>query len=225
MVASVLALALLSTWAFAQFGGGRGGGGRRQMSRDEFPTWELPRSFEKDTFTFARVQYGPSSRGGGWRNDYPDGDWNLSLRLQQLTSLQVDPNGVVVQLTDDNLGDYPFLYMSNVQGMSLTRNQAESFRKYLHNGGFVMADDFWTPSAWRHVQREMERVLPGRKPRELTIDHPIFNIVYEFTEIPRVPSIMAWNRGLIYEDWHGSFEGDSAPHFHGYFDDDGRLMA
>jgi hypothetical protein len=72
----------------------------------------------------------------------------------------------------------------------------------------------------------MQQVLPGREPRELTLDHPIFHSVYDLAKLPQVPSIRAWQRGLTYEDWHGPFEnGDTSPHFWGYFDDQQRLMA
>src|SRR3954468_2465862 len=48
------------------------------------PNWTNAPGFEKDVFTFVRVIYklnqGPSYLG--WINDYPDGDLNLSFRLQ-----------------------------------------------------------------------------------------------------------------------------------------------
>lgn len=204
-----------------------GGGYRGSPDRSEYPMWENPRSFESDTFTFVRIQFDSTRGGGSWRNDFPDSDWNLSFRLQQLTSLKVDPEGLIIRLTDPRLKDYPFIFMSNVQNMSLSNAEAEALREYLLNGGFLMADDFWCHWAWENVQREMQRVLPKRKPRELTIDHPIFNLVYQFDEIPRVMSIRAWENGDRFEYWHtnGRPEPDEDPHFQGYFDDDGRLMA
>ncbi len=189
--------------------------------------WEVDPAFQDDCFTFVRIEYGSSGRrgGGGWSNDYPDGDWNFSYRLQELTSMKVDPNGRVLRLTDPELYDFPFIYMSNVQGMYLSSAEAACLRKYLLNGGFLMADDFWTPRAWRHVKREMTTVFPGRKPRELTLDHEIFHLVYDLKEMPRVPSIFAWRDGHMFEYWHGDPEGDEDSHFQGYFDDNGRLMA
>lgn len=215
-------LGLIAASALAQFGG------RQSPERSDFPTWEIDEDFKHDTFTFARIQFssGYGRGGGGWRNDYPDCDVNFSLRLQQLTSMKVNPNNVVLELTDPELFDYPFIFMSNVQSISLNADERDALREYLLNGGFLMADDFWTPSAWRHVQSVMAEVLPNSKPRELTIDHEIFHLVYDFDEIPRVLSIKAWERGLDYEDWHGSYEGQGTdPHFQGYFDDHGRLVA
>ena len=213
--------------AYAQFGG-RGGGGPSN-NRADYPLWENAESFEDETFTFCRIQfdsYGGGGRGGSWRNDYPDSDWNFSYRLQQLTSLKVDPNAKVIRLTDPSLFDYPFIFMSNVQGIRLSNAEAAALSRYLQNGGFLMADDFWTPAAWSHVQEEMRSVLPNSKPRELTVDHEIFNIVYKFPEIPRVLSIKAWERGLDYEDWHSWRPGDDRdPHFQAYHDSDGRMVA
>lgn len=202
--------------------------GSRVPDRADYPQWEIDQNFEHDVFTFARVQfdsYGGGRGGGHWQNDYPDCDWNFSYRLQQLTSLEVDPNGKVLRLTDDELLDYPFIYMSNVQRMMLSEKEVEGLRKYLQNGGFLMADDFWTPAAWRYVRGEMERVFPNAQPRELSLDHPIFHLVYDFKEIPRIPSIRAWERGYAFEYWHGDSEGDEDPHFYGYFDEQERLVA
>lgn len=237
-VGAILILAIISIVAaqdpnrfrdpFQGQGRGRGRGRDRTPDRSAYPQWEIDQGFESDVFTFARIQYDSYGGGfgaGGWRNDYPDCDWNFSARLQELTSLEVDPNGRVLRLTDEELFDYPFIYMSNIQRMALTENEVAALRKYLLNGGFLMGDDFWTPAAWRHVKQEMERVLPNVQPRELTIDHPIFNLVYKFDEIPRIPSIRAWERGMTFEYWHGDSEGDEDPHFQGYFDKDGRLMA
>lgn len=209
--------------------GGRGGGRRSSVDRSAYPNWENPDAFKQDVFTFARVQYDTyyGGRGSNWKNDHPDCDWNFSVRLKELTSFEVDPDGIVVRLTDPEIFDYPFLYMSNVGGMSLRPDEAAAMRKYLLNGGFIMADDFWTPAEWRSVKQEMKQVFPDREPRELGIEHEIFNLVYKIDAIPQIPSIFAWQDGLMYEPWHnyGNYEGDYAPHFYGYFDDHGRLVA
>src|SRR5947208_5346078 len=67
------------------------------------PNWTNEAGFEKDVFAFARIRrdrrpYG-SWRAGFWWTDFPDSDLNLSFRLQQMTSLKVDPDGRVLDLT------------------------------------------------------------------------------------------------------------------------------
>jgi hypothetical protein len=234
LIVSVLAASIL----FAQppRGPGRGGRGsdgygRRLPDRGDYPMWENPVRFSGDVFTFARIEYdtyyGPGyGRMGGWRNDYPDCDWNFSFRLQQMTALKTDPNGRVLRLTDPDLPDYPFVYMSNPGSMSLSEYEVLALRSYLLNGGFLMADDFWARAEWSHIRSELARVFPDRVPRELALDHEIFHIVYDLKRLPQVPSIRAWRAGYPVEVWHGEFEGgDERPHFYGLFDDKGRLMA
>lgn len=201
---------------------------RRMPSRGEFPTWGVSQGFEQDVFTFVRIRYdslGPFSWWHRWDNDYPDGDWNFSYRLQQLTSLQVAPNSKVLRLTDPTLFDYPFVYMAGVHSMRLREAEITALRRYLQNGGFVMLDDLWTPEGWRNVAMEMERVFPGQQPQELKIDHPIFHMVYDLQELPQVVDIRTWREGYDYEHWHGFSGGDEAPHFWAYYDNNGRMVA
>ena len=51
--------------------------------------------------------YGMGTMG----TDFPDSDLNFSFRLQQLTSLKVNPNPIHRRLTAPDLCDYPFIYM------------------------------------------------------------------------------------------------------------------
>lgn len=201
---------------------------KRLPERDEFPQWRLQPSFQQDVFTFVRIQYdayGPFGWWDRWDNDYPDGDWNFSYRLQQLTSLSVDPNGRVLKLTDPELFNYPFLYMAGVQRVTFNAAERLALRRYLLNGGFLMMDDFWAESGWRNVRREMNAVLPNRQPIELTLDHPIFHWVYDLKELPQVCDLKTWSEGYSFEFWHDGFSADQAPHFWAYFDDDGRMIA
>lgn len=197
-------------------------------SRDEFPTWDVDEEFEPDVFTFVRIEYdsfGPFGWWDRWDNDYPDGDWNFSHRLQELTTLEVAPDGKVLRLTDPELFDHPFIYMAGVQTMTLNIAERNALRRYLLNGGFLMMDDFWASRAWAQVQSEMEAVLPNRKPTELSLSHPIFHCVYDLKELPQVTDIKTWSDGHRYEHWHGPSLGDVAPHFWAYHDDNGRMVA
>ena len=81
------------------------------VNRRGVPNWELDNEMPRDVFTFVRIRYSSSygRRGGGWRTDYPDADLNFSYRLQELTSLKVHPEGIILELTDPKLFDYPFI--------------------------------------------------------------------------------------------------------------------
>jgi hypothetical protein len=198
------------------------------ISRNGVPDWELDREFPQDVFTFVRIMYNP--RGGyfgSWQTDYPDSDLNFSFRLQQLTSLKVNPNPIVLELTNPQLSNYPFIYFAEPGGgaygrgggMQLTREEATALRNYLLNGGFAMFDDFWGEQEWEMFYEDIKKVFPDREPVELPIEHPIFHIVYDLTEKPQVPSIGHAQRGLTYER-----PDAQEVHYRGIFDDHGRLM-
>jgi hypothetical protein len=205
-----------------------GQGRYRQSLRSEYPTWEVAPEFKDDVFTFVRVQYdsyGPSRWWDRWDNDFPDGDLNFSFRLQQLTSLNVSPDSKVIRLTDPALFNYPFIYMEGVQQMTLSRPEQDALRRYLLNGGFVMMDDFWNPQGWANVLMQMRGVFPDRQPRQLSLDHEIFHIIFDLKELPQVVDIQTWRMGYTFEYAHGPSGGDESPHFWAYFDDRGRMVA
>lgn len=192
------------------------------------PDWDVGEAFKSDVFTFARVRYdsygGGYRRGGGWRTDYPDSDLNFSYRLQQLTSLRVNPEPAIVRLTDEKLFEYPFLYMIEPGALYFSEEEVKSLRRYLLNGGFLMVDDFWGDYEWENFYQQMKRVFPDREPQELPLDHEIFRCVYRLKEKPQVPSIHSWQRGgVTWEYGHGG--NTQEVHYKALFDDAGRMMA
>ncbi|MDB6067511.1 MAG: hypothetical protein JWR26_3719 [Pedosphaera sp.] len=156
------------------------------------PNWTNEPGFEKDVFTFTRIIYkygsGPgisySASPWGWITDYPDSDLNLSFRLQQMTTIKVDPDGRELKLTDPDLFKYPWIYMVEVGRMELRDEEIPILRKYLLNGGVLMADDFWGPVQWENFAYWMKKVLPERDFEELPMTHPIFHCVFDI-KVPK----------------------------------------
>ena len=192
--------------------------------RNGVPTWEVDKRFKSDVFTFVRIRYESYGRYWAWQTDFPDSDLNFSCRLQQLTSLKVDPNGKILELTDDELFDYPFIYLLEPGRMILSDAEVSALRRYLLNGGFLMVDDFWGEDEWENFYHEIRRVFPDREPEELRIEHPIFHCVYDLKAKPQVPSIEVALRGreqgITWERWDAR-----DPHYRALFDDRGRMMA
>ena len=83
----------------------------RNPAQDAAPAWPRDDEFARDVFTFVRIRYNSYNNCRGWRIDYPDSDLNISYRLQQLTSIEVDPDGKVLTFKDKRLFDYPFIYI------------------------------------------------------------------------------------------------------------------
>ena len=162
------------------------------------PNWTNTPGFEKNVFTFARLQFKSPVRAlMGWLNDYPDSDLNLSYRLQELTAMKVDPDGRVLKLSDPTLFDYPFIFAAHPGRMELSDQEVSLFRKYLLNGGVFMADDFWSTREWEHFEAQMKRILPERNWTELSMDHALFHCVFDLKgpmNNLQVPSIHFWMR-------------------------------
>ncbi len=195
------------------------------------PNWQNAADFKRDVFTFVRIEYdsyrGGRRGGGSWTTDWPDADLNLSFRLQQLTSLKVNPDPITLRLIDPKLFDYPFIYIVEPGRLLFADEEVVALRKYLLNGGFLMVDDFWGDSEWENFHREIKRVFPDREPTELPLEHEIFHCVYNLKEKPQIPSIQAaWQGKAEGITWEWGHDGNVKDvHYRSLFDDKGRMMA
>lgn len=231
----LLALALIAgvaTMVFAQRRGFR----RPMTDRNGVPEWSNPAGFEKDVFTFVRIQYDSTYGGGrgwgrsgnGWFTDYRDADLNLSYRLQQLTSLKVDPEGRLLRLTNPELFDHPFIYIVEPGRLEFDEEEVQCLRRYLLSGGFLMVDDFWGELQWQNFYEQMKRVLPDCEPEELDMSHPIFQNVFDLHRAKndlQIPALGAtrYREGITWEYHDG--EACRDVHFKAYHDRKGRMIA
>jgi hypothetical protein len=216
--------------------------GRRDDLRRGVPDWTPDKEFSDDVFTFVRIRYssgygggyygggygrrgrGRGFSGGNWATDYPDSDLNFSFRLHQLTSMKVDPEGLILELTEPELFNYPFIYMLEVGRLVFSEEEVKCLRKYLLNGGFLMVDDFWGQVAWDNFYYEMKRVFPEKEPIPLKLDHPIFHCVFELKEKPQIPAI-DWAVDRRTDTLTGmTSESGDPPIYYGIYDDKGRMM-
>ncbi len=137
-------------------------------------------------FLYCRAFFG-SGYGGGWATDYPGADNNFSVRLAELTRVDVkfgpdnQPHHVVVRLDDPTLFRCPALFIENVERLRFTESEIAGLRDYLLKGGFLWADDFWGSAAWDNWAEEIARVLPpGQYPMfDVPLSHPIMHTVYD----------------------------------------------
>jgi hypothetical protein len=206
----------------------RRGGNWQSAGRGDVPSWEVDSKFVKDTFTFVRIQYdaNPDKRSYGWATDFRDSELNLSLRLQQLTTLKVNPEPIVLRLTDPKLFDYPFIYIIEPGGLLFRPDEVPALRRYLLRGGFLLVDDFWGKDEYDNFYNEIKRVFPDREPEEVPLEHEIFHCVYDLKEKPQLPSIhAAWQGRQTGAIWEYRQDSDtSKPDYRAIYDDAGRIM-
>lgn len=197
-------------------------------------------SVDLSRLTLARIEY--DSVGGmgeayyafegriwaRWETDFPQAEHNLAKRLGELTRLRLAPEPVRRRMTAPDLGDFPLLFMSDPGYLRFTIEETNALRAYLANGGFIWVDDFWGDAEWASFERLMRAVLPGNHWREVPIDHPIFQTVFEFEEMPQIParSFASRSDSTTEPAWIHRFPTGSLAHasMRGYFDEDGRLM-
>jgi Domain of unknown function (DUF4159) len=167
--------------------------------------------------------------GGNWSVDFPRADINLSIRLAELTKTPVSqagelqPNHLLVRLTDDMLFQCPFVMMTEVGSAYFDEREAARLREYLLKGGFLWVDDFWGSYAWGVWASQIRKVFPpGEYPIvDLPPDHAIYRTQFVVAQTPQIPNIGHWlETGTTSERGADSAE----VHTRGILDRDGRVM-
>ncbi len=143
-----------------------------------------------------------------------------------MTSLKVDPNGRVLEITDPDLFNFPFCYIVEPGALHFSDEEVVTLRKYLLNGGFLMVDDFWGEAEWENFYYEIKRVFPDREPVDVPMDHPIFHCVFDLKlsknnmQVPNVNlGTQSQYNGITWER-----EDAKEVHFRSISDDKGRMM-
>src|SRR5690554_1569642 len=107
-------------------------------------------------FHMARLIYADSSGGrvggsrrrggfyrpGWWAIDYPEAEYHFTRGLRRLSVVEVAEDSQHLQLTDDAIFDYPWLFAQQVGQWYLSDEEVVRLREYLDRGGFLVADDF-----------------------------------------------------------------------------------
>ena len=152
----------------------------------------------QDRLVVARLQYGG---GGDWYNDrsiLP----NLMREIERRTGIAAAGQEAIVKLTDAELFQYPFLFMTGHGNVKFDQEEAERLRLYLSSGGFLYIDDDYGMD--KAVRRELKKVFPGQELIELPFNHPIYHLMYDFPSgLPKIHEHdgkppRGW--GLIHED-------------------------
>ncbi len=225
-LAAALVAAVAAT-AYAQFRQFENGSPRGYAAR-----YAKSESFGRG-FTFCRAMYTSGRReagGQGWATDYPDAEFNFSVRLSELTRTRVSkasdggPDHVVVRLTDPLLYQCPYLHMEDAGTAALTPAEVTGLRSYLMKGGFLWVDDYWGTGASEHWTEQLARVLPPSEfpVEDIEVEHPVFHAMFDVKELPQIPSIQWWRTsgGDTSERGHDS----AVPTMRGIADRHGNLI-
>jgi hypothetical protein len=228
LVATLILIGVAATAAAQIWVGGYGG-----RTPPRFPT----ATTFGGGFNFCRVMFTSTHREKqGWGTDYPGADINFSIRLSELTKIQVkmaddgeggaDPDAVVVRLTDPALFNCPFIFMEDAGTLRLRPSEVEPLQNYLLKGGFLLVSDYHGEYARQQFDDEIARVLPpSRYPTvDLTPphDHALWRAMFPVAQLPQMASIATWRRTRdVIERWNQNGDPPSA---RAIADEQGRLM-
>ncbi|HVG34551.1 MAG TPA: DUF4159 domain-containing protein [Pyrinomonadaceae bacterium] len=152
-------------------------------------------------FTFARLRYA----SGNWDAD-PKMPSNLLNSLVEYTSVRVDPNERVVDVSSPNIADYPFLYMTGNKLVRFSETERVNLRRYLRNGGFLFVDDCnhdVDGTFAKTFETEIKAVLdrPEEALRKLPNTHPLYRAFFEFPDGAPATSheLNGWGDDLVHD--------------------------
>jgi hypothetical protein len=131
--------------------------------------------------TIGRLHY---DGGGDWYAN-PSSLPNLLAAIRTRTGLRVATEEKVVTLSDDDLWNVPYLYMTGHGNVHWSDGDLVTLRNYLRQGGFLHVDDNYGMDA--SIRRELARLFPDLQLVEVPLDHPIYHLVYDFPKgIPKI---------------------------------------
>ena len=190
LVVAVLALVVASL-ANGQFRGRRSSYGYGTFDDNAPPPTE---------FVNMRWHFGTDGAIGhmGWSHNYPDSEINLNEFIGRTTKVDVADNSYRgIELSSPEIFQYPFAYISEPGEMELTEAEVLNLREYIERGGFILIDDFDT---WHmdNLREEMRRVFPDRAFERLSVDNPIFDLVYEVSSLESMAPYVAGGDPVYY---------------------------
>jgi hypothetical protein len=131
--------------------------------------------------TIGRLHY---EGGGDWYAN-PSSLPNLLTAIYTRTGLRVGAEEKVVTLSEDELWNVPYIYMTGHGNVRWSDRDLATLRRYLLQGGFLHADDNYGMDA--SIRRELGRLFPELPLVEVPLDHPIYHLVFDFPKgIPKI---------------------------------------
>jgi len=188
------------------------------------------KDFPEGEFHMARVIY-PTVGGGGshgcrqpwWAIDYPLAEGHFLPALRRMTNMSVADDSIQLELTDERLFLYPFLFLQQPgRGFwNPTTKEAAQLREHLLRGGFLLIDDLHSEYDWSILAAALNTVFPDREIVEIPESDPIMHSFFDLDRGIQVPGDRHLRRGFGGEIV-AQMEGPQ--HWRGIYDDKGHLM-
>ncbi|MEO5909738.1 MAG: DUF4159 domain-containing protein [Pelobium sp.] len=150
-------------------------------------------------FTFARIKY----TSGDWDTDQRM-PANVLNSLLEYTTVPLEAQEKVIDLSSNELFNYPFCYLSGHKLVQFTQQEAKNFKTYVLNGGFVLVDDCNHDIDGlfaKSFEAQMNTLFGPQSLKKIPNDHPIYSAFFEFEKGPPTTSfeLNGWGDDLIHD--------------------------
>ncbi len=104
--------------------------------------------------------------------------------VQQKTSISTERRFKPVKLAGEELFKFPFVIMTGEGDFILTNQERENLKKYLENGGFLLASASCSNEAWRGAfEREIKRLFGNDSLKDIPMDHDIYKTIFSIKDL------------------------------------------
>ena len=150
-------------------------------------------------FTFTRIKY----RSGDWDTDQRMPS-NLLNSLVEYTTIPINNEEKVVELSSNELFLYPFSYLSGHKLVQFDQQEMLNFKKYVDNGGFVFVDDCNHDIDGlfaKSFEAQMSSIFGQSALKKIPNNHEIYQSFFKFEKGPPTTSfeLNGWGDDLVHD--------------------------
>ncbi len=137
-----------------------------------------------------------------WRIDWPEAEFHFLNGLDRYTVIDHSSDSVHIELHDDALFDYPWLFVQQAGRWYISDLDASRLGEYLQRGGFLLVDDIHGPNDWNTFAHALERALPNSIIEDISPNDSIINILYDLDKSIQIPG----RRHIMQNDGNGQVD-------------------
>ena len=137
-----------------------------------------------DEFVFGQIKH-----DGHW-NVHPGAATALLMKLKRYTAVRVNLKRVAVDLEEDDLSSYPFLYLTGLDDFSLSQGEMSALQRYLGYGGVLLINNGLGLGTFdAAVRRELKGLLPDTSLQPVPTNHDLYSTLFDISAVQYSPSL------------------------------------
>jgi hypothetical protein len=153
----------------------------------------------REKFTFNRLRY----VSGDWDTDQRMPS-NILNSLLEYTSIPINMQEKITDLSSDEIFLYPFSYLSGHKLVQFNAVEKINFKKYIQHGGFVFVDDCNHDIDGlfaRSFEAQMAAIFGATALKKIPNNHAIYHSFFSFEKGPPTTSfeLNGWGDDLVHD--------------------------